>query len=239
MKPAYAKFGVSAHLHLVPVTQPFHLHLVHPANLHSQAQAVVSQAVVHHPSQAQAPVLLHFRLALHLVLRLALSHHLAAVALSHHRVLVSPAHAAALRLAIRPLAQAAPVLLSQALLVALLVLAALHLVSLHLALVLHPVIQPSHLPVPLAAHLVALHLHLQARASRYYKASISIHQAMMRAILLLLLDLVLMLLVEWITAYLDLDDLVKVGRMILMVSKAVMMLSLDLNSQIQFSREKQ
>jgi len=32
MKPAYAKFGVLAHLALVPVTQPFHLRLVNPVD---------------------------------------------------------------------------------------------------------------------------------------------------------------------------------------------------------------
>jgi len=200
MKSFYAKFGVLAHLHLVPVTQPVHLHLVHRVNLHSQAHAAHGRAVVPHPSPAQVPVLLHFHLALHLVLRLALSHHLPAVALSHHRVLLFPAHAAALHLAIRPLAQAAPVLVSQAHAAALLLLAALHLASAHRVRALHPVTRPSLLLVPLAAHLQAAHLHLRVRASRYCKASISIPIMTKAAGLLHLWDLERLSLVEWTTA---------------------------------------
>jgi hypothetical protein len=236
MKSFAAKFGVLAHLVLVPVTRLSHLHLVLRVNHPSPALAAHFRAVVPHPSPAQVPVLLHFHLALHLVLRLALSHHLPAAALSHHRVLLFPAHAAALRLAIRPLAQAAPVLVSQAHLVALPLLAALHLASHHLALVLHPVIQPSLLLVPLAAHPLAAHLHLQARVSKSYKASISIQIVSMAAGLLALWDLAPVWQIASITAYSGLDS--HLGRMIPMVSKVVTVLLLDFPCQIQFSREK-
>jgi hypothetical protein len=189
MKPAYAKFGVSAHLVLVPVIQHFHLHLALRVNLPSQALAAHFRAVVPHLSAAQAPVLLHFRLALHLVLRLALSHHLAAVALSPHRVLLSPAHAAALRLAIQRFRLVALQAVSLRVQAVHRLLAVLHLVLAHRVRVLHPVIQPSLLLAPLAAHLVAPHHPLQARASKSYRASISIQIANKMDGLLLLWDL--------------------------------------------------
>lgn len=220
------------------MTQPSLLHLVHRANLPSQALVAHGRAVVPHPSpvQALAPALPSQALVLHIVLHVPAAHFLQA--LSHHRVLASPAHAAALRLAIRPLAQAAPVLLFQAHLVVLLVLAALRLASHHLAPVLHPVIQPSLPLVPLAPPPLAVHLHLRVRASRYYKASISIRIALKAAGLLRWSVLALRHTLEWIMAYSDLDCLVKVDQMILMASKAVMMPGLTLDCQIQFFREK-
>ena len=199
MKSFYAKCGVSAHLHLVPVTQHSHPHLVHRANLLSQALAAHFQAVVPHPSPAQAPVLLHFLRALRLVLRLALSHHLAAVALSHHRVLVSPAHPLVARLAIQRFRLVALQALSLRVQVVHRLLAALHLVLAHRVRVLHPAIQHFHPHVPLTAHRLAVHLHLQVRASRYYRASISILIAMNPTKPLVLLDLDRVSQIEWIT----------------------------------------
>jgi len=156
------------------VTQLSHPHLVHRANLPSQALAVAFQAVAPHPSQAHALLSVLHALALHLVLHLAAAHFQVPAVRFHPHALLSALHVPVLHLAIRPLAQAAPVLRFQAHLVVLLLLAALHPALHPLAQALHPVIQPSLLLVPLAPHPLAVHLHLRVRASRYYKASISI-----------------------------------------------------------------
>jgi hypothetical protein len=99
-----------------------------------------------------------------------------------------------------------------------------------------PVIQDSLHLAPLAAHPVALHLPLQARVSKSYKASISIQIVSKAAGLLALWDLALVWRIASITAYSGLDS--HLGRMIPMVSKVVTVLTLDFTCQIQFSREK-
>lgn len=205
MKPAYAKYSVSAHLHLVPVTQPFHLHLVHRVNLPFQALAAHFRAVVPHPSAAPAhapvlPVRARLVRVLHLVLHPVAAHFRAPVALSHHRVHASHPLAQALHLAIQLLAQAAPAHLSLALAlraVAVLSVAPAHHLS---AVHHHPVIQPSHHRAHLAAHPVALHLHLRVRASRYCKANTSILIVPKAAGLLRLWDLEPARMPAWIMA---------------------------------------
>ena len=205
MKPAYAKYFVSAHLHLVPVIRPSHPHLVHRANLHSPALAAHFQAVVPQALASQAPALLR---ALHLVLHPALRvqalvpvvHFQALAALSHLRARASHPLVRALHLVIQLLAQAVRAHLSQALVLRVAAahfqVAAAHLSAAHRALA----IQLSQALALLAAHLAALHLHLRVRASRYCKASISIRKVMKVDILLRLWDLERLSLVEWIMA---------------------------------------
>ena len=185
--------------------QPSHPHLVHRANLPSQALVAHFRAVVPHPSAAQAHPAAHHVQArlvrvLPLVLHLAAAHFQVPLALSHLRVHASHPLAPALHLVIQPLAQAAPALLSQALALR---AAAVPLVApaLHLSAVLpHPVIPPSHLPVALAAHLVALHLHLRVKVSKSYREYISIQKPMKAALPLLLWDLEAVWQIEWIMA---------------------------------------
>lgn len=173
--------------------QPSHPHLVHRVNLASQAQVVVFQAVVPHPSQAHALLPANHALVLHLAAHLAVAHFQVPVAHFHPLALHLVLRVPALHLAIRPLAQAVPVLLFQAHRAVL-----HHLVVVHLAL--HPlvqallrVIQPFLLLVPLAAHLLAVLLHLRARVFRNYKVSIGIRRVMRVGLLLHLWDLALVL----------------------------------------------
>lgn len=220
------------------MTRPSHLLAAHRAFLHAlvrslpQVRLYLSQAPALRlvPLPSQAVHLVHLRShPAHLV-----SHHLRAVVL--HPAHLHPAHLVShpqALLAIRHSLQARRLAahLQVAVLRSLLVAAHLHSHFLHQAL--HPVTQ-HFLPV----HLHALHLHHRALVFKSSKGNIGIQIVMKAALRLLWWDLALVLLVESVTAYSDLDSLVVVvGQMIPGAIKEVMELSLDTDFQIQVSRE--
>ena len=222
------------------MTQHSHHLVVHRAFLHAlvrslpQVQLYLFQApalAYHHRAVVQAPfrparrahlllVAAHLRSHLHLVVLLHRAH------LASHRVL---------HLAIRHFLPALRALHSQAHQAAHLLLVAAHLHSHFLHQALHPVTQ--HFLPALA---LAAHHPLRALVFKSYRGNIGIQIVMNLALRLLWWDLALVLLVESVTVYSDLDSLVVVVvQMIPGATREVTALSLDTAFQIQLFREQQ